>query len=305
MARHRAGARASSPADPAPPAAGPLIAMGAPGSGTDLVARVLGGAGVHLGADCDAQGESAFFRRQNQELLAAAGATWSRPESFLGVLDDESRCASLAARAREGCASRQSRRYLGWRRWLGGARLLAESGPGEPWGWVDPRNLCTLPVWLRVFPGARVVNVYRNGVDVAARLVSTAQLRAGGEPPVGLSASALDPQRAFDFWVACLEASLRATEALPPPAVRDLRYEALLARPELHVPELLAFAGVTPGRPRVEELVAAVREHAAETQEPTATLQETEAWRARGRTWAEHPLMRRLDYGGTASDRKR
>jgi len=305
MARQRAGARASSPVDPASPATGPVIAMGAPGSGTDLVARVLRGAGVHLGADCDAEGESAFFRRLNAELLAAAGATWSCPESFPPVLEDEKRCASLAARAREACSSREARRYLGWRRWLRGARLVADSGPGEPWGWVDPRNLCTLPVWLRVFPGARVVNVYRHGVDVATRLVTTPRLQPGGDHSGGLSASALDPQDAFDFWAACLEVSLEATEALPPRAVRDLRYEALLARPDIHVPELLAFAGARPGRPRVEELVATVDKHAAEAKRSAAHLEQTEAWRARARAWAEHPLMRRLEYGGAAADKDR
>lgn len=39
-----------------------------------------------------------------------------------------------------------------------------------PWGWKDPRNTLTLPVWLDLFPKARVVHIYRHGVDVANSL---------------------------------------------------------------------------------------------------------------------------------------
>src|SRR5262249_51761949 len=40
----------------------------------------------------------------------------------------------------------------------------------QPWGWKDPRNTYTLPIWLDVFPHAKVVHVYRHGVDVAHSL---------------------------------------------------------------------------------------------------------------------------------------
>jgi hypothetical protein len=38
------------------------------------------------------------------------------------------------------------------------------------WGWKDPRNSITLPVWLKLFPDARVIHIVRNGVDVAESL---------------------------------------------------------------------------------------------------------------------------------------
>ena len=41
---------------------------------------------------------------------------------------------------------------------------------GGPWGWKDPRNTFTLPLWLELFPEARVLHVTRHGVDVAASL---------------------------------------------------------------------------------------------------------------------------------------
>ena len=38
------------------------------------------------------------------------------------------------------------------------------------WGWKDPRNSLTLPLWLRLYPEAKIVHVLRHGVDVARSL---------------------------------------------------------------------------------------------------------------------------------------
>ncbi len=32
----------------------------------------------------------------------------------------------------------------------------------KAWGWKDPRNTFTLPMWLSIFPKARVLHVLRN-----------------------------------------------------------------------------------------------------------------------------------------------
>ena len=45
------------------------------------------------------------------------------------------------------------------------------------WGWKDPRNTLTLPLWAELYPDARVIAVVRHGVDVAQSLVSRAQRR--------------------------------------------------------------------------------------------------------------------------------
>src|SRR5205814_6378464 len=63
-------------------------------------------------------------------------------------------------------ASPRCIQYLGARRFLeGGLRQL-----NAPWGWKDPRSTFTLPMWLRIFPNAKVVSIERNGVDVAESL---------------------------------------------------------------------------------------------------------------------------------------
>jgi hypothetical protein len=39
-----------------------------------------------------------------------------------------------------------------------------------PWGWKDPRSTFTLPLWLCLFPNAKIINIKRHGVDVAQSL---------------------------------------------------------------------------------------------------------------------------------------
>lgn len=37
-------------------------------------------------------------------------------------------------------------------------------------GWKDPRNTFTLPVWLDLFPNAKIIHLHRSGIDVALSL---------------------------------------------------------------------------------------------------------------------------------------
>jgi hypothetical protein len=257
-------------------------------SGTSLVARLLAAAGVHMGTDRNVHDESEFFRERNRELLNAGHADWDWPLAMLPVLEDEELCAKLAERMAERCASRDSRAYLGRR--FGRARLAEQPGP---WGWKDPRNTLTLPIWLRVFPEARVVNVYRDGVDVAASLVARERRRRLNLDNGVRSSRCLDPGRAFELWNEYMEVSLQVTEDLAPTRIRDVRYENLVAKPEKHVAELLHFAGVGLGGDEVRKLTSEVDRERGER------FRAEPEWIAFRREKARHPLMERLDYGSS------
>jgi len=57
--------------------------------------------------------------------------------------------------------------YLGLKRYL---RYGSPANLDIAWGWKDPRNTFTLPIWLDIFPESKVIHIYRHGVDVAISL---------------------------------------------------------------------------------------------------------------------------------------
>ncbi|WP_287130438.1 sulfotransferase [Candidatus Cyanaurora vandensis] len=62
--------------------------------------------------------------------------------------------------------------YLGWRQYL---HYRSPYRLDIPWGWKDPRNTFTLPLWLELFPSARVIHIHRDSPDVARSLLRRQQ----------------------------------------------------------------------------------------------------------------------------------
>jgi hypothetical protein len=109
-----------------------------------------------MGNDWDPNQESRFFQAINIRLLDQSGFNWTDP----GVPEALSiRLPALQFLFRYVKVTRCPSQLL---------RLLS----GSPWGWKDPRNTFTLSAWLRIFPRAKVIHIYRNGMDVALSLHS-------------------------------------------------------------------------------------------------------------------------------------
>ncbi len=112
--------------------------------------------------------ESRFFLNLNEELLLKTGASWYRPAPFLRQMDQLKQSRKTVESLRAACLSRRSERFLGRRRWREYGSILDQ--PCH-WGWKEPRTCLTLPLWLKVFPAAKIVFIVRNGVDVSDSLV--------------------------------------------------------------------------------------------------------------------------------------
>jgi hypothetical protein len=264
----------------------PVIVMGMHRSGTSLITRVLRAGGVDMGADGNVHDESDFFRELNKEIFRAGHADWDWPLALVPALEDAALCTSLVERLREACSSKEARGFAGRR--FGRVDLLSR---GDPWGWKDPRNTCTLPLWLETFPHARVVNVYRDGVDVAASLVTRERKRAGRLANAIRSSRCLVPQRAFEVWTEYMEMNLRVTADLEPERVRDVRYERLIEKPESTIRELFHFIDREVDDAAVAALVAEIQGHDA------SPWRGDPEWVALRREVSDHQLMQRLEYG--------
>ena len=239
----------------------PVLVIGMHRSGTRLFDEVLAGLGVFMGADRQADGESVTFMLINEAIFHQCGTFWNEPMPVHYVLSDPELLNRTVAVARDALSARLDR-YMGRTGWRSG-------GPDEapPFGWKDPRNTFTLPVWKRIFPRARVIHVLRHGVDVAASLArrhGTALCAATGEsvPPAltvlrdhGLgvlsSRRGWNLAEALTMWEQYVEkARLEASEMGE--GALEVRFEDLLQRPDELIATLARFCGVpVPEKPGV------------------------------------------------------
>jgi hypothetical protein len=233
----------------------PLIIAGMHRSGTSIVARLLTRCGVYLGGTwVDENHESIFFTRANRAMLGEGPYLlydygWTAPKSDAFI------------QARRGHAERAARRP---------EAFFSGRGSETVWGWKDPRNSLTLPVWLSIYPNAKVLHVLRDGRAAALSLADRDDL---------------DPSFALALWGHYAERAERALAGLPQSRRATVRFEDLTASPAAVVEELCRFAGVpVPGDlDAVASLVK--RERGTE-------------WLIDGRVSAlsEHPLLARFGY---------
>lgn len=254
----------------------PVIVVGMHRSGTSLVSRMLTRAGLYMGFNLDANHEARFFNRYNAWLLSSAGGRWDTPDCMNYLYRDETGVAMAVEYLKEQISSIQTLDYFGLKRFF---RYRSLERITEPWGWKDPRNTVTLPLWLQIFPDAKVVHVVRNGVDAAVSLqkrqvqgVKIAEKNYRKHPFLfkirpkkgwfGTSPRALDLEQAFRIWEEYLNWFERWTEKIEFDC-REIRYEDLLSDPVRRFSDLCDFCGLNPPAGKIHEITASIRKDRA------------------------------------------
>ena len=283
----------------------PLIIVGMHRSGTTLVTELLSRLGLFVGLGRDRHGEASFFRRRNEWLLWRAGGSWDWPDPLATLIRDP----ALRARTVE-LLSADVRGVRFWGFTGGWPQLRPHRSPRvrSPWGWKDPRTTLTAPLWREVFPGSRLLQVVRCGVDVAfslrarerrdhprsgvlARpwLVQRVARGLGGAGAIRPSARCCDLDAGFALWASYVAAGEAALAAHDGP-VLTVRYEDLLADPQGRLREIAAFAGLSPTADELTAATASVRRDRA-----FACLRDPEGSAAYERL-RERSTMRALGY---------
>lgn len=147
----------------------PLILAGMHRSGTSMMTRVLMQQGVFLGSKRQGEDEAVHFLELNDWMLQVCGGAWDYPMPCFDALQDDAAIGRLADIMGRRMHAPYSRSFLGPTRMLR-YRGRISTDMGEPWGFKDPRSSITLPVWMKLFPGARVLRMKRHGLDVASSL---------------------------------------------------------------------------------------------------------------------------------------
>lgn len=132
-----------------------------------MVTRMLEELGLFVGERKMADHEPYFFLGLNDWIIRQCGGAWDHPEPIHDLLESSPVRALVVDYLYQMMLTPRVASYLGWKNFL---RYRTPFRLDVPWGWKDPRNTFTLPLWLELFPDAKVVHVYRNGVDVVGSL---------------------------------------------------------------------------------------------------------------------------------------
>ena len=136
----------------------PIVILGMHRSGTSLLTDILIKAGIHFGDVLENNRESLFFLRINEKILKKCNSTWNDPYRFDAFIKDK-KPEILRFMKKELKNFLSSREYWGYR-----------DLSGVNWGWKDPRNTLTIDLWRHFFPKLKVINIYRNPIDVGNSL---------------------------------------------------------------------------------------------------------------------------------------
>lgn len=194
----------------------PLCLAGMHRSGTSLIASLLHSCGLDLGPQNDLLPpapnnpigfwESRSFLRLNDALLKELGGSWDNPPpADVAGWESEPRLHPLRKRAE---------------------KLVTRFEGREAWGWKDPRNCLTLPLWRELLPEMNILICVRNPLAVAESL----WLRDGISSPHSLA-----------LW---LTYNRRVLAAAPVAHRLVIHCETLLHNPHAELRRVLGWAGI-------------------------------------------------------------
>jgi len=225
-----------------------VIVIGMHRSGTSMLAGMLAELGLFIGTRTDHNNESPLFLALERRLLRYSGGSWQYPQALYPLLEDAAARAIATDYFRRALVSPHIIGYLGGSRYL---RYRTPANLNIPWGWKSPVTTYTLPLWLDLFPEARVIHLYRPGVDVAQSLrVRAEREQEAVRRRLHISRKLLywhwrivSLERGFSLWEAYLGEARHHVRALWHQAY-ELKYEDVLADPVPALQSLVVFCGL-------------------------------------------------------------
>ena len=146
----------------------PIIITGIHRSGTTLLSKIFENNKVFYGAKKDLNNEALFFQNLNKWLLSSYGISWENPK-YIDFELNKNRFDMILFKLQKILNSRLNFRYLGLKSLVLEKKLLEID---FDWGWKDPRNIFSLPFWLKLFPESKVLILIRHPFDVVNSLIT-------------------------------------------------------------------------------------------------------------------------------------
>ncbi len=239
------------------PAHSPVFIGGVGGSGTGLVANLLRTSGWHIGSDLNGANDilwyALFFMRR--EILQCPEAGFSRlvnlySKGFTGGNIDGGELALLKSLVDTPRPAREKTWLI--KRAEKFIEACAAPAGNPKWGWKAPNTHIIAPRLLKLWPQAKYIHVWRDGLDMAFSSNQNqrnfwGQHYSGG--PYGIS-----PSGSLDFWCA-VHRNMLALKTQYPDRMLFLNFDELCECPDLALIKFSQFIGSDKGARDLEKLV--------------------------------------------------
>lgn len=253
----------------------PIIIIGMHRSGTTMITQLLEIMGLFVGSSKDENCEAWFFLKLNDWLLRQCHGGWTHPEHIEHLLSHKQARDLTVDYLKHLLHGLPVAEYTGVYKFISGELPFQMS---KPWGWKDPKNTFTLPIWLDIFPEAKIIHIYRNGVDVANSLWVRAEERELKpalelhsnrkkcfqywfyKKKIGFSDSlrCLSLMEAFKLWEEHVAKAFEQLKLIPNERI-TIKYEEFLVKPEKFLIDMASFSGLDINPAKLAAAVAIVR----------------------------------------------
>ena len=243
----------------------PVILLGMHRSGTTMITRLLETLGLFVGAEKEVNNEALFFFGINNWIFDIHTA---RPELPYNMQYTNPACEKVILESLEYFLhSRKKKQYLG----ALNSKYASVKDLDIPWGWKDPKNTYTLKFWKQVFPGAKVVHIYRNPIDSVSSYIErdlelknrfTWNWKKKLKRDFLISRNfhqnfrLTNIEEGFSLWKEYVSKALSLKNEVKD--YIEIKYEDFLADPENKLSELSAFAGLQSSDGQIKEAIKSV-----------------------------------------------
>ncbi|MCF6168101.1 sulfotransferase, partial [Lutibacter sp.] len=208
--------------------------------GTSMLTSFLKQLGLQTGWS-RGNDEAYFFHKLNLYLERVCNCGWDNPRPFLSLMECKSKKNQVIDHLQKSLRWPKSTLFYGPRGILLGNTVEAINGA---WGWKDPRNTFTAQIWQEIFPKAKFIHIYRNGVDVAASL----REREVNSPPrlmsVYSSPRVCTLEGGFSLWEEYIEQAFSIQSMLGEQGILHVRFEDFMERPYDTLDSIVQFCGL-------------------------------------------------------------
>ena len=173
----------------------PIIVLGAPRSGTSLIAGVLHSRGIAMGSDLlepDSGNPHGYF--EDIDFIDFHRQLLARTAASVGRVFEDSTMREQAFDFEPTPADITTAKAL-----------IEQRSELSSWGWKDPRTCLFLPFWRKLLPDARFIIAYKHPLEMSASL-----LRMGKNWDL-----ALDPLIAVRSWTFYMSETLKLIREIP------------------------------------------------------------------------------------------